>query len=123
MEDCAALVQRQLEPYNAKNIDAWLSTYAPDAKQFNLHAECIAAGHAELRQRIAIRFAEPDLHARLIQRIVMANIVVDHEVITRNFTQGKGEIEMLCVYEIQQGLIQKASFSLGQPTLYGPEKV
>lgn len=122
MEDCAALVQRQLEAYNAKNIDGWLGTYAADAKQFNLHGECIASGHAELRQRIALRFAEPDLHARLLNRIVLANIVVDHEVITRNFPEGKGEIEMLCVYEIHSGLIQKASFSMGQPTLYATEK-
>jgi putative hydrolase of HD superfamily len=48
----------------------------------------------------------------------MANVVVDHEVVTRNFPQGKGEIEMLCVYEIENGLIQKASFSFGEAKIY-----
>lgn len=28
------VVQRQLDAYNAKNLDAWLATYAPDARQF-----------------------------------------------------------------------------------------
>jgi hypothetical protein len=119
MNDYAALIQRQLDAYNAKDIDAWLGTYAPDAKQFSLHGACVAEGHAQMRQRIAVRFTEPDLHARLLSRVVMANIVVDHELVTRNFPQGKGEMEMLCIYEIEQGLIQKASFSFGEPILYG----
>lgn len=119
MDDCVAVVQRQLDAYNDKNIDAWLGTYAQDAKQFNLHGECLAVGHDEMRKRIAVRFAEPDLHARLLSRIVMTNVVVDHEVITRNFPEGKGEIEMLCVYEVDNGLIKTASFSVGQPKLYG----
>lgn len=119
MDDNVALVQRQLDAYNDKNIDGWLNTYAKDAKQFNLHGECLATGHEEMGKRIAVRFEEPDLHARLLSRIVMENIVVDHEVITRNFPEGKGEIEMLCVYEIENGLIKTASFSVGQPKVYG----
>ena len=119
MDENVALVQRQLDAYNAKDIDGWLSTYADDAKQFNLHGECLATGHEEMRKRIAVRFEEPDLNARLLSRIVMENIVVDHEVITRNFPEGRGEIEMLYVYEIASGLIQKASFSVGQPKVYG----
>ena len=121
MDDNVALVQRQLDAYNDKNIDGWLSTYAKNAKQFNLHGECLATGHEEMRKRIAVRFEEPDLHARLLSRIVMGNIVVDHEVITRNFAEGKGEIEMLCVYEIENSLIKTASFSVGQPKVYGWE--
>jgi hypothetical protein len=108
-----ALVQRQLDAYNAKDIEAWLGTYAVDARQFQLHGDCLASGHAEMRQRIALRFTEPDLHATLLQRTVMENIVVDHELVTRNFPQGKGKVEMLCVYEIVGDLIQTASFAVG----------
>ncbi len=118
MDKNETLVQRQLDAYNNKDIDGWLNTYATDAQQFNLHGECTASGHDEMRQRIAVRFEEPDLYAKLLSRIVMDNIVVDHEVITRNFAEGKGEIEMLCIYEIQNDLIVKASFSVGQPKLY-----
>lgn len=121
MDDNVALIQRQLDAYNDKNIDGWLSTYAKDAKQFNLHGECLATGHEEMRKRIAVRFEEPDLNAHLLSRIVMENVVVDHEVITRNFPDGKGEIEMLCIYEIENGLIKTASFSVGQPKVYGSE--
>ena len=69
-----AVVQRQLDAYNARDLDALLATYAPDARQYELPAQLLAAGHAEMRPRFALRFGEPDLHARLLQRAVMGNI-------------------------------------------------
>ena len=47
----------------------------------------------------------------------MRNIVTDHELITRNFPEGRGTIEMLCVYEVVNGRIQKASFAVGDKRL------
>ncbi len=109
-----AVVQEQLDAYNAKDIEALLATYAPDAEQFTLHGDRLAKGHQELRPRFLSRFAEPDLHARLLSRTVMANVVVDFELITRNFPEGRGTIEMLCVYEVVEGRIKKASFAAGE---------
>lgn len=112
--DPCDLVQRQLDAYNAKDVEAWLSTYAPDGEQFNLHGGRLAQGHDELRRRIVQRFAEPDLHARLLSRTVIGNVVVDVEEVTRNFPEGLGTIEMLCIYEVVAGRIFKASFALGK---------
>lgn len=117
--DPAAVVQRQLEAYNAKDVEGWLSTYAPDAEQYTLHGGLLARGHDELRSRIAVRFEERDLHARLISRVVMGSIVVDLERITRNFPDGKGTVEMLCVYEVVEEHIVKASFAFGAQTRAG----
>ena len=78
-----------------------------------MHGQLLARGHNDIRARMASRFAEPDLHAELVTRISIANIVVDNEIITRNFPTGRGTIEMLCVYEIVDGLIHKASFASG----------
>jgi len=113
----AAQIQRQLDAYNAKDVAAWLATYAPDARQLALHGEILATGHEQMRTRILARFAEPDLYAKLLSRTVMENIVVDHELVTRNFPEGKGTIEMLCVYELIDELIRTASFALGKKTL------
>ncbi len=113
-----SLIQRQLDAYNAKDMDALLATYAPDAEQFELHGARLASGHAQLRERFALRFAEPDLHAQLLSRMVMGSVVVDHERITRNFPEGKGSIEMLCVYEVAGGVIVKAAFALGTKQLW-----
>ncbi|WP_028536567.1 nuclear transport factor 2 family protein [Paludibacterium yongneupense] len=113
----AALIQKQLDAYNARDIEAWLATYAPDAEHYTLHGERFARGHGEMRSRMMTRFSEPDLEARLMNRTVMGSIVVDLELVTRNFPEGRGTIEMLCVYETRDGLIQKASFATGQITL------
>jgi len=80
------VVQRQLEAYNAKNIEAWLATYDTHAEQYELHGQRLARGHDEMRDRMQARFAEPDLHAQLLSRTVMGAVVVDHERITRNLS-------------------------------------
>jgi hypothetical protein len=116
----AAVVQAQLDAYNAKDIDALLATYALDAEQFTLHGERLAQGHAAMRERFLQRFAEPDLHARLVSRTVVGSIVSDVEIITRNFPEGRGTVEMLCIYQVNAGRIQKASFALGAKRLDAP---
>ena len=114
----AAVVQAQLDAYNAKDIDALMATYAPDAQQFTLHGPLLAAGHDAIRPRYVARFAEPDLHARLLSRTVLGNIVTDLEVVTRNFPEGKGSVEMLCIYEVVEGRIARASFATGATALF-----
>ena len=112
-----AVVQAQLDAFNAKDLDALMATYAPDAQQFALHGDLLAQGHAALRERYALRFSEPDLHARLVSRTAIGNMVVDAEIITRNFPEGVGTLEMLCVYEVVGGLIVRASFAPGLQTM------
>jgi putative hydrolase of HD superfamily len=112
-----SVVQAQLDAFNAKDIDALMRAYAPDAEQFTLHGERFASGQDEIRPRYIARFTEPDLHARLLSRIVMGNVVTDLEVITRNFPEGVGTLEMLCVYEVVDGRIRRASFAAGAKTL------
>lgn len=116
-DSCLAVVQAQLDAYNAKDIDALLATYATDAQQYVLHGEQLAQGHAQMRERFLARFAEPDLHARLLSRTVMGNTVVDAELITRNFPEGPGTLEMLCIYEVVDGRIRRASFATGEKRL------
>jgi putative hydrolase of HD superfamily len=119
MNNTSALtvVQAQLDAFNAKDIDALMRAYAPDAEQFTLHGERLANGHDEIQPRYIARFNEPDLHARLLSRIVMGNVVTDLELITRNFPEGVGTLEMLCIYEVSEGRIRKASFAAGEKRL------
>lgn len=111
MEPNATLIQHQLDAYNNKDIDAWLSTYASDACQFNLHGDCIAKGYSQIKQRMLLCFAKADSPALLLSRIVMGHIVVDHEIVTRNDPERKTDIELLCVCEIEQGRRQKVAFA------------
>lgn len=115
--DPATIVQRQLDAYNARDLDAVLATYAPDARQFAHPATLLAVGAADMRERMAQRFAEPNLHARLLQRVVMGNIVIDHEEVTRTFPEGAGRVDMVAIYEIVDGKIQSASVQVSNKRL------
>jgi hypothetical protein len=111
------VVQAQLDAYNRKDIDELVGTYAHDAEQFTLHGNRIAKGREEMRARFLARFAEPDLHAQMVTRVVVGNFVTDLEIIMWNFPEGPGTLEMLCIYEVVDGLIQRASFAIGKKTL------
>ena len=112
------VVQAQLEAYNAKDIEALLATYSPRAEQYATGGELLAQGHEEMRPRFLARFAEPNLHARLLSRQVAGNVVADLELIERTFPEGIGSIEMLCIYEVFEGRIVRATFSTGEKKLF-----
>ena len=115
--DPAAIVQRQLDAYNARDIDALLATYAADARQYEHPGKLLASGAADMRARMAQRFEEPNLHARLLQRVVMGNIVIDHEEVTRTFPEGTGRVDMVAIYEVADGKIQSASVQVSNKRL------
>ena len=115
------VVQAQLDAYNARDVDAWIATYAPDAKQFAYPGVLLASGHAEIRARIRERFSEENLHARLLKRTVLKTAdgatVIDHESIRRSFPEGPGELEMVAIYAVAGGLIQSGLFIVGETRL------
>ncbi len=113
----ADLIQRQLDAYNAHDLDALLATYAEDAQLFEHPATLLASGHSQLRARFALRFQEPNLHAHLLNRVLMDRFVVDHERVTRTFPEGPGTIELIATYEVVDGKIINAWFLAGPKTL------
>ena len=117
--DPEVVVQRQLDAYNARDIEALMATYADDARQFEHPSKLLASGSAELRERFAARFKEPNLHATLIHRIVMGQVVIDQEKVARTFPEGTGTIELVAIYEVQNGRIAKAWFISGHKTIDG----
>jgi hypothetical protein len=73
------------------------------------------SGKAEVRERHIERFAEGTLNGRLVKRIVVANLVVDQEVVTRTFPEGPGEVDVVAIYEIDKGKIARDWFKMGTP--------
>jgi len=103
-----SVVQRQLDAFNARDIDALLAVYADDAQLFEHPSKLVAQGSAELRERFTARFQEPNLRAALLQRIVAGAMIIDHEKVTRTFPEGAGQIELVMIYEVKEGRIAKA---------------
>ncbi|MES2017438.1 MAG: nuclear transport factor 2 family protein [Pseudomonadota bacterium] len=105
MPSAEAVVQSQLEAYNARNMDAFLANYADDAEIFNFPATSATKGKEEIRKRYTVRFADPTLHAVIVKRIVLGNIVIDHERVQLKFPEGDGVLELGVIYEVRDGKI------------------
>jgi hypothetical protein len=116
-EKIEVIVQRQLDAYNAKDIEALMTIYATDAEQFEHPSKLLASGAVAIRERFVTRFKEPNLHAHLVNRIVAGKMVIDHEIVTRTFPEGAGKIELVAIYEVQSGKIARAWFISGKQTL------
>jgi len=112
-----SIVQRQLDAYNARDVDELLATYAEDVQQFEYPDTLLCNGAAALRERMTARLSDPLLHARLINRITMGQTVIDHEEVTRTFPDGVGKIELVAIYEVRDGKISTARFISGKITL------
>lgn len=112
-----SIVQRQLDAYNARDVEALMATYADDVQQFEYPATLLCSGAAALRERMTARLSDHLLHARLTNRIVMGNTVIDHEEVTRTFPEGRGKIELVAIYEVHDGKIATARFIPGKVTL------
>lgn len=111
------VVQRQLDAFNARDIDALMAVYAEDAQQFEHPSKLLASGAAEIRPRFEARFQEPNLHAQLVKRMVCGNTVIDQEVITRTFPEGTGKLDLVAIYEVKGAKIAKAWFISGAKKL------
>ena len=108
-----AVVARQLAAYNARDIEAFMALWREDAQMFEHPSTLLADGAAEIRARHLVRFREPDLFGRLVARMSAGNMVVDREVVTRNFPDGRGEIDVIAIYEVDGERIAKAWFKMG----------
>ncbi|HEY5799369.1 MAG TPA: nuclear transport factor 2 family protein [Burkholderiaceae bacterium] len=112
----AALVQQQMDAYNAHDVDALLATYAPDARLYEHPATLLAEGAAQIRARMAVRLAEPGLRAELVNRIVAGDTVIDHEYVLRHIDGAAKRLELVAIYQVKDGRIAQAWFISGAIT-------
>ncbi len=117
-DDAAYPVHMQLEAYNAHDIEAFMPWWADDCQYYGFPSTLLASGAAEVRKRHVERFMEPDLFGTLLTRIIVGNVVVDHETVQRNFPEGPGEVDVIGIYEVEAGKIAKAWFKMGERRLH-----
>lgn len=120
LDNVSLPAQKQLEAYNSKDIVAFMPWWKDDCQYYAFPDTLLANGSAEIMARHIERFKEPDLFGTLLSRIVVGNIVIDHETVTRSFPEGKGEIDVICIYEIEDTKIAKAWFKTSEPRMFSP---
>ncbi|RYF48560.1 MAG: amidohydrolase, partial [Cytophagaceae bacterium] len=104
------LAQRQLNAYNAHDIEAFLEPYAEDIELYDLPNKLISKGKDAMRQAYGKFFTNtPALHCELVNRMVVGNTVVDHERVT--VVADKAPREAVAIYKIENGKIKKVYFT------------
>jgi hypothetical protein len=100
------VVQRQVEAYNARNLEAFAATYDEAIQALRLPGtEPAINNKAELIEFYgANRFMAPNLHAEILNRIVLGNKVIDHERITG---LPNSPFECVVIYEVENDLIRR----------------
>jgi hypothetical protein len=104
-----AAVQRQLEAYNARDLARFVAEYTDDVEVFRPPAtEPAIRGKAAFAEHYAKnRFNLPALHARVVNRIVAGDIVVDQEEVSGI---GDGITRAVAVYKVVAGRIRAVWF-------------
>jgi hypothetical protein len=102
-----ALAQKQLEAYNAHNIDAFVEPYADDVEIYEFPNKLLYKGKETMRKDYGEFFKRAtNLHCELKNRIIQGNTVIDKEYIT-----GAGKpFEAVAIYQIENNKIKKVYF-------------
>ena len=108
--DPETIVQRQLDAYNAHDVEGLVATYADNAELFAHPSELLNQGSAQIRERYTRRFRDAQPHAVILKRIVLGPTVIDHEEITTQSAEGPQTIRAVVIYEVSQGKIARAWF-------------
>ncbi|MGB3781220.1 MAG: nuclear transport factor 2 family protein, partial [Tunicatimonas sp.] len=102
-----AVVQMQLEAYNARDIDAFMDTYADSIAIYEFPNTLIMKGKQDLRDTYTKLFNEvTNLRAEIKHRVVLDNRVIDHEYVRF----GGKYIDAVAIYEVAEGKITRVTF-------------
>ena len=118
VEGAEAVVQAQVDAFNARDIHAFMETYASDAEIYEYPAKLLMKGTDQIQEFYASkRFSDARFCATIVNRIVMDHIVIDHEQMSITFPEGPGGFEAIAVYEVRTGKIHKVTLIRGYQVL------
>ncbi len=106
----AEIAQKQLDAYNAQDVEAMMAHYAPDVVVSGLNGTPTETDREALRIRYAKAFAQfPQNKADLVNRIAVGNTVADHEHVVR--APGGETFDVIAIYSFRDGLISRVDFA------------
>jgi hypothetical protein len=100
------LIDLQIEAYNARDLERFVATYSTEIEVFRPPATApVLSGMHQLEEFYSTqRFCHPGLHAEILGRIAIGNLVADHE---RVLGLPGGPVVLLATYEVTRGLIRR----------------
>jgi hypothetical protein len=109
-----AVIEQLIAAYNARNIDAFIKMYDENVEFYTFPNELMFTGKEKLIARYGIMFKKLKcIKSSPIKRIVLGNIVIDHEL-SETCTQDPKVVdkrsEFVTSYKIENGKITKVLF-------------
>lgn len=101
------LVQRQLNAYNARDLEAFLDTYSEDVTLFNFPDSLTSRGKESMRKTYGGMFKNLKyLHCEIVKRIKLNSTIIDHERVKFD----NEIVEAIAIYEVKDGKIVRVTF-------------
>jgi uncharacterized protein (TIGR02246 family) len=105
----ADVAQAQLDAYNAQDLDRYCAYFDEDCVIADLNGAMSSSGRAAIRERYAKTFASfPQNRAKLLNRIALGNVVIDHEDVERS--PGGERFQVAAIYTFRGDRIARVDF-------------
>lgn len=109
MSEAAEAVDRQVDAYNAHDVEAFADCYAEDMVIVDAAGAELTRGRAQLLERYGRWFERnPALHVEIVSRIEIGPFVIDAERVTG---APDGDIQAVAIYRVgDDGRIDRVQF-------------
>jgi hypothetical protein len=105
----AEIAQAQLDAYNAQDVNAHCVHFAEDVVVANLNGDTLRAGAYDYRAFHVKLFTDfPGNRATLLNRIVVGDKVIDHELVDRG--NGDPTFQVAAIYTFKGDKIARVDF-------------
>ncbi len=104
------VIEAQVVTYNNRDLEGYMALFHDDVKVYTFPEILSLNGKAQVHERYAELFKEKPLNfTKILNRTVLGDRVLDHEIVYREGPSGKGS-EMIAIYDVQDGLIKRIDF-------------
>lgn len=116
----ALIVQKQVDSYNATNIEAFVNCFSENVLVRKFPDDTLYVGREKMRKNYSgLSQGKKVYEVEVVKRIVIGNKVIDHEKVT-----GNGKIQMqVAVYEVDNGTISSMTFIFDDSSAPNPETI
>lgn len=120
-ESPAKIVQKQVDSYNAGDLEAFVNCYAENVIVRNFPADTLYVGHEKMRTNYSGLSPENKVYqVEVVDRIVIGNQVIDREKVT---SDGKFQQMQVALYEVNNGKISSMTFIFDDENAVSPETI
>jgi hypothetical protein len=113
------IVQKQVESFNARDLEAFANCYSEDVLVKNFAKDTISVGREQLKKGYEAFYQKtPSIEVKVSSRIVIGSTVIDQEVVSI----GNKQNQQVAIYETD-GLIKSMTFIRDKETPFDPEVI